>query len=62
MSTLGGNIYGVDNIGSLTTVVLVKITLNIVNDRIIDDTIMGIRKELRSCCRHGKLAARRVGM
>jgi len=36
----------------LTTVVLIKVTMNILKDRVVDAKMMGVGEELRACCRH----------
>ena len=38
----------------LTTVVLVGVTLNILNDRVVHAKITGVGEELRTCCRHSE--------
>ena len=39
----------------LTTVVLIEVTLNILNDRVVDANIMGVGEEMRTWCRHSEL-------
>jgi len=36
----------------LTTVVLIDVTLNHLNDRIVNANITRVGEELRTCCRH----------
>ena len=39
----------------LTTLVLVGVALNILNNRVVHTNITGVGEELRTCCRHSEL-------